>query len=168
MRSILNFIILTLIIETQVLAQPKKIQFKNLADTSFQVGDIISRPAIIFKRGECYLQNETIDSLKLLAKFLKNNPKLKIEISTHTDIRGKKEQNLKLTECRATNIFDYLTTILFIPTDKIEVKGYGDTKPLYNKVYFEKIWKKHPVDIKNIERLHSKNIRTEIKVEQVN
>lgn len=68
--------------------------------------------------------------LNKLAEFLKTNPKIKeIEIKVHTDNRGSKTYNKKLSQKRANACITYLIE-MEIPVNKLKAKGYGETKPI--------------------------------------
>lgn len=74
------------------------------------------------------LKEESNAELNQLTAFLKNNSRLKIEISGHTDNVGNDEYNLRLSENRANAIFDYLKQ--FIDPNRMTYKGYGSELPV--------------------------------------
>lgn len=74
------------------------------------------------------LKEESNAELNQLTAFLKNNSRLKIEISGHTDNVGNDEYNLELSENRANAIFDYLKQ--FIDPNRMTYKGYGSELPV--------------------------------------
>ncbi len=75
------------------------------------------------------LRPESYKELNKLVKFLKDNPKIRIEISAHTDDRGSDEYNYKLSENRAKSVREYLIS-QSIDASRITSKGYGETKPV--------------------------------------
>jgi peptidoglycan-associated lipoprotein len=79
--------------------------------------------------------------LKENAAFLKNNPKMKIQIEGHCDERGTIEYNLALGERRASNTKKYLV-FLGIPSDRISTISYGKERPL-DKGHHEEAWAKN-------------------------
>ncbi len=79
--------------------------------------------------------------LKENAAFLKNNPKMKVQIEGHCDERGTVEYNLALGERRANNTKRYLV-FLGIPSDRISAISYGKEKPL-DKGHNEEAWAKN-------------------------
>jgi len=87
-----------------------------------------------------------------IVEFLRNNPDIKIELSAHTDERGKADYNRKLSQKRAQSAVDYIIS-RGIDKDRITAKGYGEDKPL----------------IKNAqtEEEHQKNRRTEITITNI-
>jgi len=58
---------------------------------------------------------------------LKNNPRFKIKIGSHTDCRGEDEYNLNLSKKRAASVVDYLVS-KGISKDRLEAIGYGEKK----------------------------------------
>jgi len=68
-------------------------------------------------------------SLQKLYNFLKQNEKLKIEISGHTDNVGDPSKNRLLSENRAKSVATYLLG-KGIAADRLSSIGYGDTRPI--------------------------------------
>jgi len=92
-----------------------------------------------FDKYEVRREDEAI--LKENAGFLKNNPKMKIQIEGHCDERGTVEYNLALGERRASNTKKYLV-LLGIPSDRISTISYGKERPL-DKGHDEEAWAKN-------------------------
>jgi len=88
-----------------------------------------------------------------LVKILKDNPTLKIELSSHTDSRGSDKYNLTLSQKRAQAAVDYLVS-RGIARDRMIAKGYGESK-LLNKC---------ANGVKCTEAEHQLNRRTEFTV----
>ena len=105
--------------------------YKDLADTNFEVGDKLKVPKIYFYlSGGGGVINECQDSVKVIADFLKDHPKLKIEIGVHTDYRGNEEMNFEISQIRANTVKSLLERTYNVSPDRISAKGYGETKPL--------------------------------------
>ena len=64
-----------------------------------------------------------------LLKLLLDNPKIKIQISGHTDYVGNEEYNLELSKKRAKSVYDYLIT-KNIDENRLEYKGFGKSRPI--------------------------------------
>ncbi|HVP79117.1 MAG TPA: peptidoglycan-associated lipoprotein Pal [Thermodesulfobacteriota bacterium] len=92
-----------------------------------------------FDKYEIRREDEAI--LKENAAFLKNNPKMKVQIEGHCDERGTVEYNLALGERRANNTKKYLV-FLGIPADRISTISYGKERPL-DKGHDEGAWAKN-------------------------
>lgn len=69
--------------------------------------------------------------LDKLVATMRNNPTLKIELSSHTDSRGAKKYNEKLSQRRAQAAVDYIVA-KGIERDRLVAKGYGESR-LVNK-----------------------------------
>ena len=66
--------------------------------------------------------------LDTLVQTLKDNPKISIELASHTDSRGKDAYNLKLSQRRAESAVEYIIS-KGIDRKRITAKGYGETRP---------------------------------------
>ena len=85
---------------------------------------------IFFEQKKWGINFFTKQELNRLSNFLKANPKIKeIEINVHTDNRGSKSFNKKLSQKRAEACVKYLVSN-GIPEYKLKAKGYGETKPI--------------------------------------
>ncbi|MFZ6013839.1 MAG: OmpA family protein [Bacteroidota bacterium] len=69
----------------------------------------------------------SFEELDRLASFLAMHPKLKVQLSGHTDDQGSDNYNLKLSRKRANSAAAYLIS-LGIDKDRIEIFGYGKTR----------------------------------------
>lgn len=90
--------------------------------------------------------------LDKLVKILKDNPAIRIELSSHTDSRSGDDFNLVLSQVRAQSAVDYLVS-QGIAADRLVAKGYGETQ----------------LRIQNAqtEEEHQSNRRTEFKVIEI-
>ncbi len=94
----------------------------------------------IFKNKEITLENIYYDydkwnirddakpTLNELSNLLQNNPNIKIQLSSHTDCRGRDAYNLTLSQKRAESAVEYLIT-RGIETSRLRAQGYGETQP---------------------------------------
>lgn len=73
----------------------------------------------------------SFDEMDELAKYVLNNPHVKLQLSGHTDDRGGDKYNSTLSKNRANSVARYLM-LQGITSDRIEVFGYGKSKPLVN------------------------------------
>lgn len=90
--------------------------------------------------------------LDTLVQTLVDNPKISIELSSHTDQRGKDAYNLKLSQQRAQSAVDYIVS-KGIDKARITAKGYGETRPI--------------IPTAKSEAEYQRNRRTEFKVTRV-
>ena len=67
-------------------------------------------------------------TLNRLAETLLENPNIKIQLSSHTDCRGKDDYNGVLSQKRAESAVNFLIT-KGIPAERLTAKGYGESVP---------------------------------------
>ncbi len=73
------------------------------------------------------------DALAILAEateILKRYPELRVEVAGHTDLCGAEDYNQKLSERRASAVYDYLTTNGVDASRLAGPVGYGESRPL--------------------------------------
>jgi OmpA-OmpF porin, OOP family len=93
-----------------------------------QQGAIIFRN-ILFDFGKANLKPESFAILDQVVEYLMTNPGVKMEIQGHTDNKGTAEFNMKLSSMRADSVRKYLVG-KGVPSGRLEVKGFGLTKPI--------------------------------------
>ncbi len=77
------------------------------------------------------IRKDAEPTLNELAKILKLNPSIKIELGSHTDCRGNDEYNANLSQQRAQSVVDYLQS-KGIANARLFAKGYGESNPAVN------------------------------------
>ena len=65
--------------------------------------------------------------------YLKENQWLDIHVLGHTDSIGREAYNLALSKGRARSVRDYLVAKGISP-QRVDIEGYGDSKPLASKL----------------------------------
>ncbi|MCA1746344.1 MAG: OmpA family protein, partial [Bacteroidales bacterium] len=103
---------------------------------------------IFFDIDSYRLQETSRVELDKIFEFLDLNKRIRVEISGHTDSTGTSDHNMELSEKRAKQVVDYLTSKGIAP-ERIEARGYGDTMPISDNA---------------TEEGRAKNRRTELKV----
>lgn len=73
------------------------------------------------------IQPEAAQELDKLVQLLRDNPTVHIELSAHTDARGRSSYNLRLSELRAMAAFSYITARGVNP-QRVVAKGYGEQR----------------------------------------
>lgn len=123
---------LTVLLHQPLFGQCRDTLYKTLNDTTYNVGDKILSPRLIFG-GECFCQimPETEDSLQLFVDFLKSNPQFKIEFGSHTDTRGSDKYNLYSSNNLAQGVTNWFIQTQDIDSMQVVPKGYGETEPLF-------------------------------------
>ncbi len=112
---------------TQI-AEYKEIQ-KDLYLAPIEVGEIVRLNNIFFDYDKTILRPESYPELDRVVSFLKDNSKVEIELSGHTDNRGSDNYNLVLSQNRAKAVVDYIVQH-GIDASRLIAKGYGKTKPV--------------------------------------
>ncbi len=85
--------------------------------------------AINFDVDKATIIPESMDYVRRLALFLKENPTIRLEIDGHTDNSGNRESNIKLSQARANEVRKQLVNI-GIDEQRLLTKGFGDTVPI--------------------------------------
>ena len=91
---------------------------------------------VFFDVGKFTLRPESTPELERLYKLLNELPRLKVEISGHTDNTGTESINQKLSENRAKAVVDYLVR-KGIAQDRVMYKGYGSSEPVADNNTYE-------------------------------
>lgn len=102
----------------------KVIELKNIA-----IGSKIALRNIFFDVAKATLRPESNTELERLVKLMQDVPKLKIEISGHTDNTGSATLNETLSQERAEAVVNYLKT-KGIAASRMTAKGYGMLQPV--------------------------------------
>ncbi|MDA3882131.1 MAG: OmpA family protein [Bacteroidales bacterium] len=121
---------------------PRKVKLSThgyLQSDTIEIDDVgieyISKEAIVLKNiyyefDEHKLSKRakaTLDTT--LVALLKEAPEIVIELSSHTDSKGKDDYNQKLSQKRAESVVAYLIQ-KGIDKKRLHPKGYGETKPI--------------------------------------
>ena len=107
---------------------------KNVKDLKVELIPIASGEEFVFENvffgfDSFELKQESLSSLRRLDRFLKDNPKVAILITGHTDNLGSDDYNLKLSLQRAQSVQSYLLKA-GIKSDRIKVVGKGFREPM--------------------------------------
>ncbi|MDO3413873.1 OmpA family protein [Hymenobacter sp. BT770] len=84
---------------------------------------------INFEFNKAVLLPSSYPTLKDLAAIMAEYPDYTMSISGHTDSKGSDDYNLRLSYDRAASARAYMLS-QGVPTDRIESRGYGETKPI--------------------------------------
>lgn len=113
---------------------------------------------VFFDLGKSNLRLESKVELDGFVAYLKKNPKINIELGGHTDSRGNKDDNLKLSNDRAKAVYEYLVNN-GITAERLSFKGYGSTQPIISDAEIAKLNSEQEK-----EQAHQKNRRTVYKI----
>ena len=100
-----------------------------LVEMEPEVGKHIRLDKIFFDFDKSTLKTESELELTTVVDQLTDYPFMRIAIEAHTDDQGTDDYNQKLSDARAKAVADWLITKK-IDTERIEWKGYGESKPL--------------------------------------
>lgn len=121
---------------------------------------LIDLNAIYYDYMKWSIRPDAAKELDKIVKVMQDNPKIKIELGSHTDTRGSADKNLLLSEKRAKSAVDYIVS-KGITADRIKAKGYGESKPLIKDSELQKM------KAADFEKAHQLNRRTEFKVTEM-
>jgi peptidoglycan-associated lipoprotein len=135
-------------VSTQNIPEPIEIGLKRI-----EVNTIMILKDIYYDFDDWAITAASEIELERAYQFMIQNPTLLIELSSHTDSRGKDAYNMTLSHKRAQSVVDYLVA-RGIAADRLVPQGYGETKHV----------NRCSNGIKCTEDEHQQNRRTEIRV----
>ena len=118
-----------------------------------EVGKTFILRNIYYDLNRATIRKDAMAELDKLVALMKENPSLKIELSSHTDSRGSDYYNMLLSQARAVSAVAYLKR-RGIAADRMVAKGYGETHLLNGCAN----------GVPCTEEQYQENRRTEIKV----
>ena len=86
-------------------------------------------PNIYYGFNKWNITPESASQLQKLVKILRLNPHIGVALGSHTDSRGSKEYNLKLSQKRADAAIQYIVSQGIDPS-RVSGKGYGESQPV--------------------------------------
>lgn len=118
------------------------------APTAHHVGKVMRLDALIFQQRSAIISPESYTELNTVADMLHSNPNMVIQLEGHTDTRGDKNLNLKLSEDRVEAVRNYLVR-RGVSKGRIKLKAFGGSQPL---------------SAENTEEAHKLNRRVEVRI----
>lgn len=94
---------------------------------------------VFFEFDKADITPESATALNRLVLMLQDNPQITIELSAHTDSRGRDAYNQRLSQRRAESVVNYLIA-QGIESERLTPVGYGETLP---KVVNKKLTESH-------------------------
>ncbi|MCL4857595.1 MAG: OmpA family protein, partial [Flavobacteriales bacterium] len=131
---------------------------KDIGLDKLEVGKKVVLKNIFYDYNKATLRTSSNNELGKVVELLNSNPKIKIEISAHTDSRGGDAYNEKLSQERAQSCMDFLTA-KGIDKSRLIAKGYVKKQLLISDKEIEKLATE---ELK--EEAHQQNRRTEFKI----
>lgn len=109
-------------VHTVVMLQPAKVKVTR--------EQININETIFFETGKAVIKPESFRLLNEVAQILLDNPDIeRVRVEGHTDIRGGKAFNQKLSENRAASVVDYLVK-QGVERTRLISEGFGPSRPL--------------------------------------
>lgn len=102
---------------------------KSMREQLEETGKIITH-GILFDPDSHVIKGESFKTLKNIGTLLQDDPNLRLSIEGHTDSDGTDDHNMTLSKNRATSVRTYLSSKYGISADRLEAKGWGESKPL--------------------------------------
>ena len=114
-------------VSTMGITKSDTLEVALLLEPVFRVGQTFELENIYYDFDKSNIRPDAAVILDELVRTLRDNPTLKIELSSHTDSRGSDAYNEALSQRRAQSAVDYLVS-RGIARDRMVAKGYGETR----------------------------------------
>ncbi len=102
---------------------------KSMREQLDEDGKIVAH-GILFAYGSHKIKGQSYKTLKNIGELLTDDPELRLSIEGHTDSDGADDYNQNLSQQRAESVRVYLINEFGIAGDRLEAKGWGESKPL--------------------------------------
>lgn len=102
---------------------------KTMREQLDETGKIVTH-GILFDVDSYKIKGESYKTLKEIGQLMSDNADLRLSIEGHTDSDGADDHNLELSKQRAESVRSYLINEYGISGDRLEAKGWGESKPL--------------------------------------
>ncbi len=109
--------------------------------------EILVTERILFDTNKVVINSKSFGLLDRLVTVAKECPKSSIEVGGHTDNRGSKTYNQRLSESRAKAVMDYLKEH-DVTSNRFHAKGYGELKPIADNSTGEGLAKNRRIEFK--------------------
>lgn len=105
----------------------QKFEIEIVLDKIFKNREIILKN-IYYDYDQWNIRRDAQPTLNELAKTLLENPKIRIQMASHTDCRGKANYNQTLSQRRAQSAVDYIIS-KGVKSERLQAKGFGKSSP---------------------------------------
>lgn len=102
---------------------------KNIKLQPLEAGRSVVLRNVFFDTDKYDLKPESKTELRRLSQLMLDNPKMRIEISGHTDSQGNAQDNQVLSQNRAKAVYTYLIET-GIEAERLEYVGHGQEQPI--------------------------------------
>ena len=102
---------------------------KNIYLLPIEAGQKMTLNSVFFEQSKAIIIDTSFPELDRIVRAMKENPTMEIMLEGHTDNQGDWNANLLLSKERVEEVQKYLT-IKGINMKRIQVQGYGSTRPV--------------------------------------
>lgn len=102
------------------------------ADVGVDLAKKLNLKPIYFDLNKANIRPDAAIELQKVISYMKQYPKVVIQVRAHTDSRGRDSYNMKLSDRRSKSTAKYIIEVGGVSPNRISGKGYGETK-LINK-----------------------------------
>jgi outer membrane protein OmpA-like peptidoglycan-associated protein len=131
------------------------VNLTKIEEGKTDLADVIDINPIYFDLNSSVIRPDAEKELDKVVEIMNDNPKIIIELRSHTDNRASNKYNLWLSDKRAKSSAEYIVS-QGISIDRIKGQGYGEQQLKISDAEIEKASSEEEK-----ERLHQKNRRTE-------
>lgn len=124
-----NYFSKAIYISTDELEKVDSMESPTICLKHYEIGKPIILKDIYYDFDKATLRPQSLIVLDTVVSIMQDNPNIIIEMSAHTDSKGKDEYNMKLSQRRAQSCVDYLIS-RGIPSTRMIAKGYGESRPI--------------------------------------
>ena len=104
---------------------PKRYEGVEITETHIRINQKIH-----FAYNKAKILKDSYPILKTVAQVLRDNPEIRLSIEGHTDSKGGKRYNKKLSKRRARSVMRHLVKKGRIDKDRLSFVGWGEEKPI--------------------------------------
>lgn len=140
-------------IELDTRGKPATVINSDLRLFAFETGTVVRLDNIYYDYDKHDIRPDAARELDRLVRFLNENPKMRIELRSHTDARGSDPYNMRLSQRRADAAVAYLIEKGIDPK-RLTAKGFGESQLLNSCSN----------DVECTEAQHQQNRRTEFRI----
>nr|MBN2277558.1 OmpA family protein [candidate division Zixibacteria bacterium] len=102
---------------------------KSMREQLDETGRIVTH-GILFDVDSHKIKGSSYKTLQEIGELLQADANLRLSIEGHTDSDGADDYNANLSQKRAESVRTYLVNEFGISADRLEAKGWGETKPI--------------------------------------
>ncbi|MCX7832979.1 MAG: OmpA family protein [Ignavibacteria bacterium] len=121
----------------------------DVVKEEIKVGEVVVLEGVNFETNSSRITPESETILQKTLEYMKKHPEEKYEISGHTDSRGSREKNMRLSQERAEAVKNWLVEH-GIDESRLTAVGYGPDMPIVPNTSEENMYKNRRVEFKRI------------------